>query len=53
MNKQFEKKHSIMISEYQRQFLLKVVGDYIKSTKKKDFPVSSEVEKLEETLLSD
>ncbi len=47
------KEHKITISEHQRQFLLKLVDDYIRLTEKKNFPVSEEVEKLDMILMLD
>jgi len=47
------KTHTITISEYQRQYLSRLVMKDIESAKKKDFPVSEEVEKLDLILLKD
>lgn len=48
-----KKKYSIKISEYQRQYLSRLVMKDIELAKKKDFPVSEEVEKLDLILLKD
>ena len=53
MLKKLEKKHTIVISEYQRQYLSRLVSKDIELAKKKGFPVSEEVENIVLTLLKD
>jgi hypothetical protein len=48
-----KEKHTIEISEHQRQFLSRLVSKYIKDCEKKDFPITPEVETLDGILLLD